>query len=174
MNLFGLPVWHFVFSALGVAGVGWTLAKVWEASRARTWPSAEGEITGVGLLRRVDADGDVQFGRWVRYRFEAGGRPYEQSRIRFGESVQRDGDRGFVAVTPEAAGVDGGSVTGLARAAAGDDARYEEGQRVRVYYDPADPQNCVLDRRLHVDVLWVGAASLAALGYGLVALFQPA
>ena len=117
MTLFGLPFWHFVFAALGATGVVWTVAELWEAVQAQRWPSVEGEVTSVRLLRRVDSDGEVKFDRSVRYHFEVGGRSYEHSRIRFGETVRRDGDGGFVAVTPEQVGVEGRSASALAERA---------------------------------------------------------
>ncbi|HET7457090.1 MAG TPA: hypothetical protein VFJ74_05485, partial [Gemmatimonadaceae bacterium] len=63
MTLFGLPFWHFVFAALGATGVVWTVAELWEAVQAQRWPSVEGEVTSVRLLRRVDSDGEVKFDR---------------------------------------------------------------------------------------------------------------
>lgn len=108
-----------VFIASGVLGLRRGL-------RTRSWPRAEGRVLRSAVVRESEATGEGTVDGYraeVRYRYEAAGA------VRTG-TVVHAGDRGSV------------SRSRAERTAA----RYPEGARVAVFYDPADPDRAVLER----------------------------
>jgi hypothetical protein len=97
-----------------------------QAERAGSWPTARGRI----LESRIDVDesedeegGTTQwFTPRIRYRYEAGGQPYEGDRIRFG--AMRTADR---------------------RKAEAWAAPYPAGAEAEVRHNPFDPADAVLE-----------------------------
>jgi hypothetical protein len=101
--------------------------KLWEIRRARGWKRAQAVITasdiGTDVSHPEGGIRDVRRVAQVTYRFAVGGRAHEGSRLTLAERP--------AAITREE----------LER-------RYPVGKVVEVYYDPADPDACVLDRDL--------------------------
>ncbi|HEX7242873.1 MAG TPA: DUF3592 domain-containing protein [Longimicrobiaceae bacterium] len=124
------------FLAAGVMGLRRGL-------RTYSWARAEGRVVRSLVGRETESTGEGTLDSYraeVRYRYEAAGAP------RTGSAVHAD-DRG----SP--------SRTGAERKAA----RYPEGARVAVFYDPADPDRAVLERGVgpgHVGLLAGGGLFL--------------
>jgi hypothetical protein len=121
-----------VFLAAGLLGVRRGL-------RTYGWARAEGRVVRSLVARETEATGEGTVDRFraeVRYRYEAVGAPRE------GSAVHAD-DRG----SPSRAKAE--------RRAA----RYPEGARVAVFYDPAEPDRAVLERG-------VGSGPVALLAWG--------
>lgn len=98
------------------------LAKLLEMRRAAAWPSAMGRIVRSGNEEeRLTNESDqvtVRSVAVVEYQFSVAGRTWRGSRVSLGETSSTD-------ATLE---------------------RYPVGKVVEVFYDPADPANCVLER----------------------------
>ncbi len=125
-----------VFLAAGLLGVRRGL-------RTYGWARAEGRVVRSLVARETEATGEGTVDRFraeVRYRYEAAGAP------RHGSAVHAN-DRG----SPSAAKAE--------RRAA----RYPEGARVAVFYDPAEPDRAVLERG-------VGSGPVALLLWGALFL----
>jgi len=90
------------------------------AIASRRWPSAQGRVTRSAVVpgRRDQASYDV------RYQYEAYGRRYEGSRVRFGGAISSNR-----AIAHETAG------------------RYPHSSTVTVYYHPRKPNIATLERR---------------------------
>ncbi len=116
--------------------------------RAARWPSAPGRITKSSVAasrqRRSGQRAQVINLPMIEYRFLANGKTYTGSRIAIGEDS-------------------GGANTEATLA------RYPLGAEVTVFYDPADPENCLLERDAPDFRSTQGCAttlaSLASLGY---------
>lgn len=135
------------FVLAGLAALAATVFAV-RATQARleeAWASA-GWPTVEGTV--VETRTTRKTGTHVRYRYEVAGREYESDRVRLVEKLWADG-RSEVA------------------------ARYPEGKRVPVAYDPARPERAVLEPGTSwgaVAKKFVGAGIVALLGLGLVAI----
>jgi hypothetical protein len=115
-----------------------------EARASTAWPSTDGRIT------RADVAGEPSRPK-VAYAFRVGGREFVGERVRISSRPAKS------------AGAAGRSVE-----------RFTPGQRVRVYYDPADPSRSVLisgaDWRQYATVLVLLAA--AGAGATLLAIWR--
>jgi hypothetical protein len=127
------------------------------AEQAAKWPVAAGRIDASGLRAIKTRDRFESYRPWrtvfksrVAYSYGVAGQRYSGDRVAFGATV--------TASLP-------GLVGGLA-------ARYVEGGKVDVHYDPANPASAVLECRVRgLWVLWVcsvGFLGGAALLIGLV------
>jgi hypothetical protein len=120
------------------------LAKMLEVHRAAAWSTAMGRVVKSGTeAQRHQFAGEqteVKTVPVVQYEFSAGGRTWRGSRISIGEDS-------------------GGANT------ADTLARYREGAVVTVYYDPANPKNCVLERDIPKGV---GKGLAILVGFGVV------
>jgi hypothetical protein len=131
------------------------LAKMLEVHRAAAWSTAVGRVvkSGTEAQRHRFAGGETEVKTMpvVQYEFAVAGRTWRGNRISIGEDS-------------------GGANT------ADTLARYREGAVVTVYYDPANPKNCVLERDIPKGVgkglaILVGfGIALAAVIYALVAI----
>lgn len=97
--------------------------------RAReNWVSTEGVIVESRVDARNEPGADrpnIRYGARVTYQYDVGGTAYRGNRLSFVSPVWR-ADR---------------------HSAEADAARYPQGARVTVHYDPANPQNAVLEIR---------------------------
>ncbi len=142
-------------AALALALCVFVVGKAWREARVRRWPQVSGRITASGLQprrRRFQREATtVDNIPSLSYEFSVAGRRYLGSRL---------------GLNTEYAGVDVGALV----------ARYPVGAIVPIYYNPADPNDCLLDpyanRGLLGDVLKllaILAAFFAALYYGVSA-----
>ncbi|MCC6537209.1 MAG: DUF3592 domain-containing protein, partial [Bryobacterales bacterium] len=123
-----------LFTALGAAGVLAGAASLWRARQSTAWPEAAGEIVYGAMdvhpsLERYREDGGVKvtretesYGVALVYRYAVGARTYHSNVRRFGQLA--------------GAGADW---------AAEITARYPKGTRLPVRYNPAQPDDAVLE-----------------------------
>jgi Protein of unknown function (DUF3592) len=116
--------------------------KMLQLRRAANWPQAAGSIVKSDVVashqQRIAKETEVINRPAIEYEFFANGRKYTGRRIGIGE--------------------DSGGVNTEATLA-----RYPVGAAVAVYYDPADPENCVLERNPPSFQMQGCAASLMSL-----------
>jgi Protein of unknown function (DUF3592) len=158
---FGLPIlWRFlpesgaargaaiVVGPITVMLVAMIVSKLLQLRRAASWPQAAGRITkSVVATRRARPFGRpmqvINFPA-IEYEFSVNGRKCTGQRISIGEDA---GGANIEATL----------------------ARYPVGAQVTVHYDPADPENCVLERNAPSLVPLQGCGtsltSLAAIGF---------
>jgi hypothetical protein len=126
---------------LGVAvlffGIGGYSRQKVKASQA--WPSAPGRVVGSHVEESSGSEGGAVYRAAVRYTYTVGGQEFHNNRRLFGDTVSS------------------GNRRGAERTAA----RFVAGSAVPVYYNPANPQDAVLER----------ASGMAGLMFGLGALF---
>lgn len=134
IGLIFLPMVALVLVAVAV--------KLIEVRRAAAWLPAAGRIVKSGIEARhhrfAGDETTVTNIPAVEYEFSAAGRTWRGSRIGIGEDT-------------------GGANTEATLA------RYPAGAAVTVYYDPADPSNCVLEREVPKGV-GKGCAAIVAIG----------
>jgi hypothetical protein len=132
--------WVFLMFALLFPGLIALAAavKVAEAQRASTWTKASGQIVRSELVDEKRPDKVIKVPR-VEYEFTQGFHKYRGSRVDFAAVV---------------AGPDAKATV----------ARYPVGQKVTVYFNPADPNESVIDRDLppFFRWIWIGVGTLAA------------
>ena len=130
MQINWVPVW-FVAPFIGLLAIA-TIVKYVQVRRARSWVAAPGRIISskavTRKVRRIGADpGDSAEDTEVRnfadvgYEFKVGGKKFKDSRVSIGE------DLGNIEVAETLA-------------------RYKTGMDVAVYYNPANPDEAVLER----------------------------
>ncbi|MGZ5872974.1 MAG: DUF3592 domain-containing protein [Bradyrhizobium sp.] len=123
------------------------VSKLWEARRAAAWPQAAGRIVKSTIeARRDQSAGEattVTNVPVVEYEFAVAGTTYRGTRISIGEDS-------------------GGANTDTTLA------RYPVAATVMVYYDPADPTDCVLERDIPRE-FGRGCALIVAIGAIVVA-----
>ncbi|MBF0284162.1 MAG: DUF3592 domain-containing protein [Magnetococcales bacterium] len=116
------------------------------------WPFVEGEVVSAHVTSPPSANSENPAGGWgwrvdVRYRYRLGGEPEQTgSRIELGLGARRYLLRDFALRVVE---------------------RYPPGKMVRVYYNPKNPGETVLERSpsMGVSLFWiVGGLSLMGLG----------
>ena len=137
------PLVMWLFGAMCVAIIVVIVgSKLWEARRASAWPQAAGRIVKSTIeARRHQFAGEettVTNVPVVEYEFAVAGTTYRGSRISIGEDS-------------------GGTNTDATLA------RYPIDATVMVYYDPADPTDCVLERDIPQG-FGRGCALLVAIG----------
>src|SRR5262245_15849228 len=120
------------------------LAKMLEVHRAAAWSTAVGRVvkSGTEAQRQRFAGGETEVKTMpvVQYEFAVAGRTWRGNRISIGEDS-------------------GGANTAHTLA------RYPEGAVVTVYYDPANPKDCVLERDIPKGV---GKELAVLVGFGVV------
>ncbi|HYX03914.1 MAG TPA: DUF3592 domain-containing protein [Reyranella sp.] len=120
------------------------LAKMLEVHRAAAWSTGVGRVVKSGTEaqhhRFAGGETEVKTVPVVQYEFSAGGRTWRGNRISIGE------DAGGANIQDTLA-------------------RYRQGAVVTVYYDPANPKNCVLERDIPKGV---GKGLAILLGFGVV------
>lgn len=148
----GLLVFGIVFLVLGVSISGAMMVPaVLDGMAARDWPSTDAEL----LEARIYASGgqsDASFEAQARYRYRVGGQLYENDRVglhsgsdNIGDFQQRLGQELVDAFT--------------------------QGRQIRVWYDPLNPANSLLNRELRWGLLaFVGIFLLLFGGFGLGAI----
>lgn len=126
----------------------WGLRGEWRAFRSRGWPSAEGIVTESSVFtdtrraknpaaKRSTSTEEALHAPQVFYTFTVGGRGHSGSRISFTDDRTSDYAEAQMLVS-----------------------RYPSQSAVTVYYDPADPELSVLERR-------GGGPNRVAIGVGL-------
>ncbi len=152
-----LPIALVVGGPLSVMLIAMIVNKLLQLRRAAHWPQAAGRIVKSDVVashqRRIDKETEVINLPAIEYEFSANGQKYTGRRISVGEDS-------------------GGANTEATLA------RYPVGSAVTVYYDPADPENCVLERSLPglqmqgCGTTLTSLAFIAAGGYWLYAHFD--
>jgi hypothetical protein len=125
-------------------GIGWFSRQKVKASQA--WPSTPGRIVGSGVEVSSGSEGGNVYRAVVTYRYQVGGQVFQNNRRVFGDTVSSS-NRGAAERTA---------------------ARFVAGSSVPVYYNPANPQDAVLERKSGVAGLMFGLGALfVVLGCGL-------
>lgn len=118
----------FALLGAGVMITAWRTRQRLQASAG--WPTTEGEVVETQIRREESATGEdddtmVRFYPEIRYTYRVLGQTYTGTRLSFG------GPAGYLNRAEAAAVLN----------------RYPVGGRVMVYYNPANPQEAVLERR---------------------------
>ena len=125
-------------------GIGWYSRQKVRASQA--WPSAPGRVLASGVEVSSGNEGGNVYRAQITYSYQVGGREFRNNRRVFGDSVS-SGNRGAAERTA---------------------ARFAAGSSVPVFYNPANPQDAVLERTSGVAGLMFGMGALfIVLGCGL-------
>ena len=122
-----ITAFGILFGLLLGAVAGWIVFRSQRKARAaRTWPSTDGRIVESRVEEKT-LPGDrpnTRFAPRIVYEYSVDGRAYRSAHVSFGAT--------FWSLAPQSA-----------RASL---ARYPTGARVTVYYDPARPEEAVLER----------------------------
>jgi len=113
-----------VFTLLGCILLGVGVHNIRGAEESKSWPTVEGEITTAEVLdKRKPGERHSTYKARIEYQYSV-------------EGVAHSGDRVSFA----------GDVSSSNRGAASElTARYREGSKVAIYYDPEDPSDSVLE-----------------------------
>ena len=145
----------WIFVAIGL----WFLIRfslnLRKAKRAENWPTMDGVITQsqISIQRSRDSDdGRVSnlYGALVRYSYRVKGEEYSGDRIAFVDVHTGDEERARDIL-----------------------ARYPLGAAVRVFYNPADPQNAMLEPGVNQQAFVPFLIPLVFLVIGIVVLLSP-
>jgi len=114
------------------------------AEASKKWPTASGTVTASTLEQLPD--NKWRFRAAVQYGYRAGGKNYQSSRVFWGGNEGREQHMASVVET------------------------YPAGAKVRVYYDPNDPAEAVLDPIQHTGSRPMVLYALAMMTLGLFSL----
>ena len=147
-----VAIMGFIFTALGVAGFGAGLARIWNGHASQRWPTTLGEVIFAKVTTSDSQEEDTgetntTFSPSFVYRFEVDGAPHFNNLRRFGR-VEGQGED-------------------WARDIA---ARYPVGTHLQVAYLPTDPDIAVLEPGNDSEALWLPGVGLVALLFGLAAI----
>ena len=139
-----LPIVLIVAGPMSVMLVAMTVNKLLQRRRAAHWPQTAGRIMKSDVVvshqTRIGKETEAINRPAIEYEFSANGQKYTGRRISIGEDS-------------------GGANTEATLA------RYPVGAAVAVYYDPADPENCVLVRNLPSLPMQGCATSLTSIAF---------
>ena len=113
----------FGLVALLLIGIGWLGQR--KAASSRSWPSVPGRVMTAEVETSAGGEGGTVYRTLITYSYMVGGQQYQSNRRAFADTVS-SGNRGSAE-----------------RGAA----QYPPGSAVPVYYNPANPQDAVLERR---------------------------
>jgi hypothetical protein len=123
----GLLFFALFWCSLTSVFVGFVVHSFWRAADAQLrYQPAEGTVLESRVTSSSDSDGTT-YGYGIRYRYAVGGQSFEGDRYAFGAGKSSDGH---------------GRASQLVR-------QHPVGSKLTVYYDPAKPQQSVIER--HVD-----------------------
>ncbi len=136
--LIGLPAGFALLTDSGTAGFIFALFtllfvgqawSIYPALRTRFWPSVSGKVVSVRIERHRDTGpaGTWRYTPTITYRYTVNGRAYENGLLSFSRPPVQTPDRQ------------------RAKAVA---ARYPRGSRVRIYYNPRQPEHAALETGL--------------------------
>ena len=108
------------------------------------WPSVPGKVERSEVVRSRDSDGDTMYRAEIIYRYAVNGEPLESDQRRIGATTSSSSSKGAYKVT---------------RA-------YPEGKDVTVYYNPAAPEEAVLEPGVFLEskILWYVGIVFMVLG----------
>jgi hypothetical protein len=176
--------------ALLLAGMGLFTAVIGFAmhrqlAAAMKWPSVRGVVEKSHVERYLETGStgnrrrSILFRPHVVYAYSVGEREYKSDRIALGmlagssvagflrSRARADDPRGEVAIVDRTGGVRGAGVP--TKAVEDVVRRYADGTEIDVYYDPANPGEALLERRMRgVWLLWIVTALFAG---GAIAVF---
>lgn len=143
----GLLFFALFWNSLVSIFVGFVVHSFWRAADAQLrYQSTEGTVLESRVTSSSDGDGTT-YGLGIRYSYTVGGQTFESDRYAFGSGKSSDGH---------------GRASALVR-------QHPAKSKLTVYYDPAKPQEAVIDR--HVDptmkflVLFLQPFILIGLGF---------
>lgn len=123
-------VFILIFAAAGVFMIVSNLRARKKAEASQSWPTTQGQVTFTNVVEktRTDSDGDTStsYEPVIKYSYVAAGQEYTSDKVSFGF---RQGYNSY----------------GKAYRALGS---YSAGVPVTVYYDPANPTDAVLERKV--------------------------
>lgn len=146
------PVWIFGLLAV-VGGVGAFLSArdLVRGRSSASWPTTLGEVVYASIEQHMDSDSDgstsVTYKAKVVYNYQVGGQALVGDRRRFSDSSSNNARRAQEAIN-----------------------RYPMGTQVTVYYDPNNPEICVLEPGASVGGFIALVITLGLLGFGLYKL----
>lgn len=120
-NVIGLTVFAVIFFAVGVGLTIWGGIVLNNANESADWPTTQGEVVLSNVREDSDDDG-VTYHAEISYEYVVADREYVSDQVSFGQYGSSDHSHAAEIVN-----------------------RYPEGRRVRVFYNPEDPETAVLE-----------------------------
>jgi hypothetical protein len=143
--------WDVFVAVMGTAlGGGTFLWSAWNAFlalKSRRWPQVEGTILVSDLERSRDSDG-YMYRPEISYRYTVADEDFIGSRARFGDALSLSWSGPAVRIVQ----------------------RYKVNSRVRVRYDPDNPQESVLEPGMNGMVIFGGVVGALCLAIGILSL----
>jgi hypothetical protein len=134
------------FMLVGLLLLGFYWYERRKALASRSWPTATAEITSSQIIGTRRRKGGAMYRPSISYRYDVGGRTLTGTRIQWGGQVSSSSEswaRGIVE-------------------------RFPQGALVQVHYDPANPDNAVLDPDGRAGLWIIAAAGLAFAAFSTV------
>jgi hypothetical protein len=132
-------------TAFGAASVIWSLWELVQSIRSSGWLRTEGVVVVSDLQRSRDTDAGYTYRPEISYSYSVGGHDFVASRPKFGAGVWLSWSGPAVRTTR----------------------KYPAGGLVTVWYDPADPQESVLETGVST-LVWASlAGGLLILAFGV-------
>ncbi len=136
-------------AAFGLVGLGLMGAVIFQGVRlvsSSSWPTTEGRVLSSHVDSYVDSEGDTMYSAEVYYEYIVGGATYRGDLIRFGSNSGSTSAR-----RSQQRIVD----------------NYPVGASILVYYNPDDPTDAVLERKLSFGIILMAFMGLTFGGVGI-------
>ncbi len=128
---FLIIIFCLVFVGIGVSMLIKLVASFRKASQSKQWSTTKGEIISSELDAQTSADEEgnrsTTYIAQVFFRYQVGGLEYESSRINFNYGMRTSNIRKQQSIVEQ----------------------YPQGSAVTVFYDPDNPEESVLERRVN-------------------------
>ena len=144
----GMVIFAGIFAVIGVGVLLWGIRDSRSAIKSVQWPYVTGQIITSYISESSDDDGTT-YGADIHYTYVVNDREYTGTRVSHGDISTSDSR-------------DAGKIV----------ARYPAEKNVKVYYDPSDPQQSVLETGFSAGLLLpLGLGTIFTLAGGLMLIF---
>jgi hypothetical protein len=135
-------------TALGGGTLLWSAWNAFLAVKSRRWPQVEGTILVSDLERSRDIDSGYMYRAEISYRYTVADEDFVGSRARFGDAFSLSWSAPAVRIVQ----------------------RYKVNSRVRVRYDPDNPQESVLEPGMNGMVIFAVVVGALCVAIGILSL----
>lgn len=159
-DIFGSGLAAILLLLLGVGVIGFAAFQAWSYLESVNWPTAQGEVVWAEVIEQSEYSNDRRRTNYrpdIRYTYTAGGQSYTHDAINFGQNICPEPG---LCLTLDVSSSDRAEAQRYVDT-------YPRGASVTVTYNPDNPQEAVLERKLHPAIYILVGMGVVLLVIGL-------